>query len=363
MNARSPEAPAPEVATPAVSIVVLAEKLEAFEACAASIAATVDAGSVPYEIVALFQGMNPSVLDAFEKNAPRVRGVRVRMLLGIGPGFNIAARRARGKYLVFLHEDSRVSSGWLSHLVETAEANPGVGIVGSRLTSPDGTLKEAGVTVCSDGTERPSLSDDLSEPASRRVRDVDCVAMDGLLVRAESFYAIGGFDERYRPGGFEDRDLCFAVRNVLHQRVVCDERSSIARAAANGVLDGDLEAFLREKLRSVFCAKWKDALVAAPPPNRIEPPAAPPIPPLRIVERPVRPSVTIERRVIETRPSDELHRARAKAETAEIMLAATDAHVAALERRMIELNRIVLTLQGRIDDLHVQIAEASQGTD
>jgi glycosyltransferase involved in cell wall biosynthesis len=362
MNARSMAAPSAETAAPVVSILILSERLEAFEACAASIAATVDPRSVAYEIVTLFQGIHPDALDAYEKRESRVRGIRVRMQIGVGPGLNIAARRARGKYVVFLHEDSRVSPGWLSHLLETAEENPGIGIVGSRVTGSDGTLKEAGVTVYSDGTVGPSLGYDRADAGSRSVRDVDCVAMDGLLVRADSFSAIGGFDERYRPGGFEDRDLCFAVRNVLHQRVVCDDRSTIARTAAGDVIDGDLESFLRDRLRAVFCEKWKDALVVAPPPNRNEPAPTPP-PPLRIVERPARPSVKIERRVIETRPSDDLHRARAQAETAEIMLAATDAHVAALERRMIELNRIVLTLQGRIDDLHVRIAEATSGTD
>lgn len=153
---------------------------------------------------------------------PRLPGLRVhrnRENLGFAKACNQGAAMARGRYLLFLNNDTEALPNWLPPMIRELESAPDVAMVGSKLLFPDGTLQHAGVAVAYGATLPVSpyhLLHHQPPELSGRLLQLSCVTAACMLVRAEVFHALGGFDEAY-VNGYEDVDLCFKVREAGHR--------------------------------------------------------------------------------------------------------------------------------------------------
>jgi len=140
---------------------------------------------------------------------------------------NNAARLAEGKYVLFLNNDTIVTEGWLSALVNLIENDKSIGMVGSKLVYPDGRLQEAGGIIWSNGFGcNYGKFDDPNKPQYNYVRDVDYISGAAIMLSKELWDNIGGFDERYVPAYCEDSDLAFEVRKAGY-RVVYQPKSVV----------------------------------------------------------------------------------------------------------------------------------------
>lgn len=179
---------------------------------------------------------------------------------------NVGAADAGTDYVLMLNNDTEPLPGFLDALVELADADPSIGIVGSRLIYPDGRLQEAGGIVWSNSTAENygrGRSPDGAEYL--HVRDVDYCSGASILIRTSLFRAVGGYDERYAPAYFEDSDLAFAAR-AGGLRVVYQPKSVVIHheGASNGT-DGTSGVKRHQKLnRPKFQAKWRSELEKQP---------------------------------------------------------------------------------------------------
>ncbi|MGY6215130.1 glycoside hydrolase family 99-like domain-containing protein [Methylolobus aquaticus] len=142
--------------------------------------------------------------------------------VGFTKGCNRGARSARGRYLVFLNNDTIVHPGWLDSLVEAMQQQPSAGLVGSKLIFPNGKLQEAGGMVWSDASGHNfGRNDDPRRPEYNYLKEVDYCSGASIIIERDLFVRLGGFDERYAPAYYEDTDLAFKVRQaglrVLYQ--------------------------------------------------------------------------------------------------------------------------------------------------
>ena len=140
---------------------------------------------------------------------------------------NQAAKAARGKYIMFLNNDTQVTEGWLSSLVALIESDDTIGMVGSKLVYPDGRLQEAGGIIWSDGSGwNYGRLDDPDKAEYNYVKDVDYISGAAILLSRKLWEQIGGFDERFAPAYCEDSDLAFEVRKAGY-RVVYQPLSKV----------------------------------------------------------------------------------------------------------------------------------------
>jgi GT2 family glycosyltransferase len=67
--------------------------------------------------------------------------VRLNRNAGFGEANNIGVEGANGEYIVFINNDVKISSGWVSRMLEVFDHNPYVGAVGPQFLFPDGSAK------------------------------------------------------------------------------------------------------------------------------------------------------------------------------------------------------------------------------
>ena len=151
---------------------------------------------------------------------------------------NVGAAAASGDLLLFLNDDvEAIDPGWLDDLVSQVR-RPGVGVVGSLLLYPDGTIQHAGVLLVGHGGGAAHLlqgldpEDELYLDMQRVRREVSAVTGACLMVERSTFEELGGFDEELEVSG-NDVDFCLRVtatgRRVLwtpYSRLVHHESRS-----------------------------------------------------------------------------------------------------------------------------------------
>ncbi|MGX7174297.1 glycosyltransferase family 2 protein [Enterococcus ratti] len=128
---------------------------------------------------------------------------------------NLAAKKANGKYLLFLNNDTEViEPNWMTRMVSYAQFDR-IGCVGAKLYYPDDTTQHAGVLVGIGGVAGHALNNyDRTHCGyfGRLVIDVNYLAVTAacMMVKTADFQAVNGFDETLEVA-FNDVDLCLKI--------------------------------------------------------------------------------------------------------------------------------------------------------
>jgi hypothetical protein len=148
--------------------------------------------------------------------------------LGYCKGNNVGLKYGNGKYVVFLNNDTYVSTTWLEELVKVMDADPSIGACQSRLirvrtgdVQMDGNLLDIygwpqGLVFC---------RDDLAVSEATFY-----VSGASMIVRRHALLRIGGFDTWLFFGDF---DLCWRLRLLGYKmavalRSICYHYGSVA---------------------------------------------------------------------------------------------------------------------------------------
>ena len=172
------------------------------------------------EVIVVDNGSEATDFQLLSQYARGVVVVRVNANRGFGEGCNIGAEHARGAHLVFMNNDVFVRPGWLEPLLRAVEDDPTVGAVGGKLLFADGSLQEAGamVSACGTAVQRGKHLDPRA-PMFNCAETVDYCSAALLLVRADSFRSVLGFDLCWDPAYYEDSDLCLKLRTIGQRTV------------------------------------------------------------------------------------------------------------------------------------------------
>jgi GT2 family glycosyltransferase/glycosyltransferase involved in cell wall biosynthesis/uncharacterized membrane-anchored protein YhcB (DUF1043 family) len=227
-----------------------------------------DTISHPYRVVVV-NDASPDETGAMLAGVEGVEVIRFSKNRGFLHAVNAGIEVASGSYVVLLNNDTIVQPGWLDALVDMAEQDPWIGLVGSKLVYPDGRLQEAGGIIFRDASGwNYGRNGDPNDPAYNFPREVDYCSAASVLVRREILETLGGFDTRYAPAYYEDTDLAFATRELGYRVVYQPESVVIHREGASHGTDtssGIKAGQVRNQ--AVFRDKWAAQLAHQFPPG------------------------------------------------------------------------------------------------
>jgi len=201
-------------AAPRASILVVTyNNLALTRLCLASLQRC--AGSLPFEIIVVDNASSDGTQTWLRATAARdllpLTVVENAHNAGFAAGNNLAASRARGDVLVFLNNDCVVVPGWLEALVAHLDRDPTIGLLGPVTNSGGNGEAQLGTRYAElDGMR--AFAAEYTRAHAGVVDDVPMLALFCAAMRTDRFDVVGGLDERYGRGLFEDDDLALAVR-------------------------------------------------------------------------------------------------------------------------------------------------------
>jgi hypothetical protein len=201
---------------------------------------------------------------------PEVQVIAKSANEGLPAGRNSGIARVRGRIVLMLDADTRVTSGAVPTMVDLLDREPSVGIVVPRLLYPDGRVQPScrrWPSLLTPVIRRGPLARLLPAPPSHlkhmmhdfaydRERPVVAAMGAAHMWRADLPFRIGPFDERISSYGGEDVDWCLRtwsagmeVRFLPSAEVIHDWQHVVRH--------GGLSRHSLRALRDFYYLQWK----------------------------------------------------------------------------------------------------------
>ena len=148
--------------------------------------------------------------EQFQATDERISIARLPSNTGFAGGNNAGAKLSSGEFLVFLNADAMVTPGWLALLLRHVKHDPSIGLI-CPTTNFAGNEAKINVDYTDEVTMR-NFAMRIARQNYGTVIDIPVAPLFCALMRRDVFLEIGGLDEGYRIGMFEDDDLAEAVR-------------------------------------------------------------------------------------------------------------------------------------------------------
>lgn len=171
----------------------------------------------PVEVIVVDNASPTEDPAVIARDFPEVTLIRSKVNLGFSGGNNLGIARARGKYLLFLNNDTEVAPGFLEPLVALFESHPEVGIASPKIIyyDTDNLIQYAGSRGINCWTGRSITIGQLEQDrgqhnTSGRTRLIDGAAM---MIPMNVIQQVGPMPELYFLY-YEELDWCQTIKRA-----------------------------------------------------------------------------------------------------------------------------------------------------
>ena len=181
---------------------------------------------VDHELIIVDNASRDETGKIIQEGFPNALFIQNPVNLGFGKANNLALRRAKGNFVLFINPDTVWNGGDIQKAVQFLREHPKIGVLGARLVLNDGSWQKSYGNF-------PTLNRELKEalylpkffPQSKwskglfiyqermERRAVDWISCTFFLCKRDVMINIGGFDERFFMY-YEDIDLSKRIRET-----------------------------------------------------------------------------------------------------------------------------------------------------
>jgi len=162
--------------------------------------------NITWEVIVVDNCSQDGSPDFLRKKFPWVKLIANDRNFGFSRANNQALKICKGRYVYYLNPDTEVQPNAFRKMVDFMDSHPEVGLAGTRLIYPDGSLQ-------------PSV--EHRYPGQRYTKnelkglkgDIAWVLGASMIVRRTLIRTLEGFDEHFFLYG-EDLDLCLRIRRA-----------------------------------------------------------------------------------------------------------------------------------------------------
>ena len=243
------------------SIIILCfNQLEYTKKCLQSI---VKYTSVPYELILVDNGSTDGTqafLKEYSKKHTACTVILNESNRGFAGGNNQGIAAAKGDYILLLNNDVIVTRDWLKRLFAHIESDANIGMAGPVSNSVSGPQQVEHVTYGQNMKKMQNFARNYSKNNVGRIQVILRLVGFCLLIKRKVLDIIGGLDENYGNGNYEDDDLCLRARivgfrNIIAHDVFIHHYGSMTFKGNKIDYTDSLEG---NRLR--FADKWKDII-------------------------------------------------------------------------------------------------------
>ena len=198
----------------------------------------------------------PEFLAQLKNTKADIKIISNKENLGFPASINQGILNAAANYILIANNDIVLTSGWLERIIEVAESDNKIGIVGPISNEVSGLQKDtqANYNSIDDMHRYASL---VKEKNKNEVMEFPRVAFLCTLIKKEVIEKIGGLDERFSPGNYEDDDFCLRAQLNGFKTVIAKDVFIHHYGSKSFKANGEIEYAARlEVNKKIFIEKW-----------------------------------------------------------------------------------------------------------
>ena len=160
--------------------------------------------------------------QTFLKSIPHSKIIENETNVGFPKGCNQGFQRADGENIILLNNDTVVTDGWMSRLLYHLNAIPNIGIVGPRsnIIVPHQAIRSVHYR---DLEQMERFAEEWSKVHNRKGFPAEHLSGMCMAFKRSLIDKIGGMDEQFSPGYFEDTDFSLRTRIANKELWVADD--------------------------------------------------------------------------------------------------------------------------------------------
>ncbi len=233
-----------------------------------------ETNTVRYEVICVDNASSDGSAEMIARHPINAELIRLDENIGFARANTLAARRARGRYILLLNPDTVVLDGAIDKLAAFARTHPNARIWGGRTLFPDGKLNPSscwrrmtpwnlfcraiGLTGILPRFETFN-GESYGRWPRHHVREVDIVSGCFFLIERELWAGLGGFDPIFFMYA-EEADLCLRARAFSARPLVTPAATIIHYGGASETARADKMVRLLAAKATLIDRHWSRAM-------------------------------------------------------------------------------------------------------